>query len=234
MDRRQFVSGSLVIATSILANGCNLQFPSDVVVAFGDSITEGGAASDAAHRWPNIVAKARGWSLVNSGIGGTPLQNTIQNTIAVRGSAAANNGRDTYESRVSRHAPAWALMLYGLNDVRLNDGALSAALFQNDLVEVVEGIVSAGLAPDRIVLGSPTYITVAAYGAHPPYDAGSAQKFREHRDAVAAVAAERRTRFIDVYAWMADHGGDSLLSAGGVHPNDAGHRAIADAFLSVI
>lgn len=204
------------------------------VVGFGDSITRGVSASDAAHQWLNIVAAAKNWQLVNSGTDGTVLQNSVQNAVATIGAAAANNGRDTYVERVTAHGPISVLILYGLNDLRLNDAGFSVANFQNDLGEVIDGIVAAGTRAADIVIGSPPYIPAAVYTMYAPWDGGTALKHAAHVAAAAAVASSKGTKYIDVYQWMADNGGNALISGDGIHPNDAGHAAIANAFLSVL
>lgn len=206
--------------------------PFDIVVGFGDSVTAGSVASDADHRWLNIIAAAKNWQLINSGDGGTVLENTVQNSVAVIGGAASANGRDTYTARVTAYAPNYVLVLYGLNDLRLNDAAFTVAEFQNDLGEVVDGIITAGISASSIVLGSPPHMT--NYAGYAPWNGGSAVKHDLYRDAVASVAAARGTKYIDVYQWMLDNGGDTLVSVDGVHPNDSGHAAIANAFLSVL
>lgn len=201
------------------------------MVAFGDSITAGSMASDAAHHWTNLVAAAKGYSLTNAGLGATVLQNTVQTTVDTIGAAADSNGRDRYVNDVLGACPDVVCILYGLNDLRLNDAAFSAANFQTDLGEIVDGLTARGIAAQSIVIGSPPYIPAASYALYPPYDGGSTVEHAAYVAACAAVAAAKGTRYIDVYQWMIDHGGDALVHADGIHPNDAGHAAIADAFL---
>jgi lysophospholipase L1-like esterase len=205
-----------------------------VLVGFGDSITAGRGASDPSHRWVNIVAAGLGgYTLVNSGANSTVLQNTIQNSIQTVGRAAENNGQDTLVSRVIVYHPSLVLVLYGLNDMRLNDPAFTAATFQASLSDVVSSMISSGISADRIILASPPFISdYSSYG--PPFNAGSVIKHQEYRNIISAVASTKGTRFIDVYQWMADHGGAQLLDPDGVHPNDKGHQAIADAFLNTL
>lgn len=204
------------------------------MIGFGDSITAGTGATTEAQRWANIVASTRGWSLINSGISATVLQNTVQNTVAVIGGAVTNNGRDTAATRVTQYTPGRVCILYGLNDLRLNDAAISAENYQNDLGEVVDAIVTAGTPANQIVIGSPPYIPSDSYAENAPWNGGTAEKHATYVAAAAAVAASKGTKYIDVYAWMLANGGDTLISADGIHPNDAGHAQIAAAFLSVI
>lgn len=203
------------------------------LVAFGDSVTAGGNASDAAHRWPNIVAPAMLKTLINSGIGGTILQNTTQNSVTTIGGAAANNGRDTYVSRILQYEPSHVCILYGLNDIRLNDAAITAANFETDLGEIVDGLITGGVSAENIVIGSPPYCSnYTYYGA--PFNGGSTEKHEAYVAKCAAVATAKSTKYIDVYQAMLDNGGASLLDVDGTHPNDAGHAVIANAFLSVM
>ena len=133
------------------------------------------------------------------------------------------------------YLPAYVLILYGLNDLRLNDVAITSANFENDLGEVVDGLVAAGVAADNIVIGSPPYMTPANYADGAPlWNAGTTIKHVAYVASCAAVAAAKSTRYIDVYQYMLDNGDDALIGGDGIHPNDAGHAAIAAAFLSVL
>jgi lysophospholipase L1-like esterase len=203
-------------------------------VMFGDS-TISTAASDAAHSWPNLVAVSRGYTIFfKKGIGSTTLQNTVQNTVVTIGGATENNGRDTYAARILPYNPEYVYILYGLNDLRLNDAAFSAALYQNDLGEIVDGLVAGGITASHIVIGSPPHIPEASYANNAPWDGGSLVKHAQYVAAAAEVASTKGTRYVDVYQRMATNGGDALTGVDGIHPNDAGHQVIADAFLSVL
>lgn len=201
--------------------------------AIGDSITAGTGASDEAHRWVNIVAASKGWLLSNDGIGGTICQNTIQNSVPVIGGPATNNGRDSFSLQALAQVPPGRItIMYGTNDLRLNDVAITVANYQNDLGEIVAGIIANGLPASSITIGSPPYMASYVFGA--PWDGGSAVKHVQYVAAAAVVAAAYGTRYIDVYQWMVDHGGPALIGPDNVHPNDAGHAEIAAAFLSVM
>lgn len=205
------------------------------MLAVGDSITAGTGASDAAHRWTNLVKAAGGYDvLYNNGVSGTVLQNTVQNTVAVIGGAVTSNLRDNRDTRISYYSPDYLFILYGLNDLRLNDAAFTSALFQNDLQEIVQQAKAYGTPAAHIVIGSPPYIPAASYTLAPPWDGATAGKFTDYIAACAAVATAEGTKYIDVNAWMIANGGDTLIGPDGIHPNDAGHDAIADAFLSVL
>lgn len=202
------------------------------MVAFGDSITAGTGASDAAHRWANIVAASLGATLTNSGISATILQNTVQNSVDTIGAAADNNGRDTYTARITGYSPKYVYILYGLNDLRLNDVAITQALFEADLTEIVTALITAGITASDIVLGSPPYTDPAQDGANSPFDGGTTSKHQLYTASVQNIAAIKGTKYADIYGAMVAGGGNDLLAVDGIHPNDTGHALIASTFLA--
>lgn len=202
------------------------------VVGFGDSITFGNNASDAAHQWLNIVATTKGYLIQNSGIAGTVLQNTVQNTIDTIGAGADSNGRDTYITRVKNYSPSHICIMYGLNDLRFNDVAFSVDNYGTDLGEMVDALISNGTPAQNIIIGSPPYVKSYVFAA--PWDAGSTAKHRAYAAKCAAVATAKGTKYIDIYQYMIDNGGNALIDSDNLHPVDAGHAAIAAAFLSVM
>jgi len=207
-----------------------LSFRSDAqsIAFFGDSITAGAGASTTANRWSTLVASAEGFSEENLGIGGTVLQNSLGNS-----GNGLDNGRDRYTSILSLF-PNRIYIMYGLNDLRLNDPAITVANFQNDLLEVVAGLLSAGHHGGNIILCSPPYMKPTFYSQYAPYDGGSEAKHEQYADAVQAVAAAKKCVYVDIYRQMRDNGGDALITNDGVHPNDSGHAFIRDVLLNVV
>ena len=204
-----------------------------IMVAFGDSVTAGQASSDSTHRWTNIVAASKSYKLTNSGLSGTTLQNTPQDIVLELGSATLNNGRDTYYERIINYNPDIVFILYGINDIRFAGSSFTVENFEHDLGEVIDGLVASGILARNIIIGSPPYLRNYNSGSA-VWSGGSVAKHLQYVAKCAAVAAAKGTKYVNVYQWMIDHGKDALLGTDGVHPNDAGHRAIADSFLSVI
>ncbi len=182
-------------------------------VMFGDSITAGMGASATANRWSSRLAASLGITEINSGIGGTVLQNT---------DSLANNGRDRYVANVLGNRPWRTYILYGLNDLNSTNANLTVALYQNDLIEILQGLIAAGMAPRNIIVGSPPFFT--------NYTGGSVTKQQQYADAARVAALSNGCGFVDVYRAMRDGGGSALLDGDGVHPNDAGHTLIASLF----
>ncbi len=196
------------------------------LAVIGDSITAGQSASTSANRWANIVATSLGTPLLNQGISGTYLQNTILSG----GSPGANNGRDRYIADVtSRNRAERVVILYGVNDARDApiEANLTLANFINDYQEMITGLLAAGYTQDKITLGSPPYFT-----GHRSGDTGGAARLASFAGAVRDLAVANHVKFADVYNYMINNGGASLLSGDYLHPNDSGHAAIAVAILA--
>ncbi len=206
-----------------------------VAVFFGDSITEAHGASTETERWVNQVASAQGWTeFINAGIGATVLQNTRQHTVPRLGRAALNNGRDTFSRRILSHDPTHIILLYGVNDILLNDPAFTAEHFENDLGEIVARLIDAGVPAAQIVIGSAPYINPDFYTVYPNYDSGSLSEHEAYVTAAAQVAQTYQTRYADVYQAMLTQGGNALLHEDGLHPNDAGNDVITQAILEAL
>jgi len=157
---------------------------------YGDSITLGTGASDLAHRYSSLVIASRpGWVEVNRGLSGQHLQNTVQNTVATIGAAANNNARDNYAAQLLAYSPDRVFIMFGVNDLRLNDVAYSAANYETDLGEIVDAILAAGVSASNIIICSPTYLPAETYTANAPtYNGGSSVIHAQYVASCAAVA----------------------------------------------
>jgi lysophospholipase L1-like esterase len=228
MKQLLYIIGILFIVSCEKENNDPLK-----MVAFGDSVTAGQAASDSSHRWANTIAASKGYLLTNSGIPRTTLQNTPQDAVPELGSAIVNNGRDTYSERIINYNPDIVFILYGLNDIRFTGTTFTTENFEHDLGEVIDGLITSGILARNIIIGSPPYIKNYTSGSA-VWNGGSVTKHLQYVNKCSDVAIAKGTKYVNIYQWMIDNGGDALLGNDGIHPNDSGHSVIADAFLSVI
>jgi lysophospholipase L1-like esterase len=201
---------------------------------FGDSIVWGAAGSDLAHEWAHIVSLAWGATTdYNAAISGTVLQNS-------NGSGAApltNNGRDRFAADLLGANKQEALIFaYGFNDARYTGApsTFNVAQYTADFKEALNGLIAGGYTPSKIYIVSPYWIsdTALATIGSAGFTGQTRGGFEAFVTAAHDVAAEYGTQYCDVYAAMRDGGAAALISADGLHPNDAGHALIAATVLA--
>ncbi|MFF2922390.1 SGNH/GDSL hydrolase family protein [Streptomyces celluloflavus] len=203
------------------------------VVAFGDSITEGGAIPDEVNlRWPDILARwlaggarpGRGLSVVNAGIGGNRLLSdagtAVEGRINLGVNAEARFARDVLD----RPAVSAAIVLLGTNDLGSDSGVHpGSGLTSGELIAGLASLANrahaAGIALHAGTITPNTKLTPAA------------ERIR--------VTVNRWIRtghafdsVIDFDAALRDPAAPQRLLPGydsgdGVHPNIAGMRTMA-------
>ena len=90
----------------------------NVVVAFGDSITQGSECPCAPY--PSRFSGLIGKTVYNTGVGGS--------------TASSNVGRT--QDAINRYHPAFMLILYGVNDIIMSESAASAVSAVNQMVAI--------------------------------------------------------------------------------------------------
>ncbi|WP_395543692.1 GDSL-type esterase/lipase family protein [Neotabrizicola sp. sgz301269] len=203
------------------------------VIGFGSSTMEGDNASVAAARALDLIAATLGAGTIrNKGLSGTVLQNSPDASLAPR----ADNGRDRFAADLlGANRSARLYLLYGANDLRYTGApaTFNLAGFATDMREVLNGLLMGGYSRDQIILGSPNWYPDATYSVGSTGFTGSNRTIHESYVAECGfIAAEYGLAYADVYAKMRDLGGTALMSADGLHCNDAGHQVIAHAFLT--
>lgn len=196
---------------------------------FGDSISVGLNATMPDRSWPYLLARRAGIkNLRNHAIAGTMLQSSP----LAHGNPRPDNGLSRWRVLVSPQ-PAHALaILYGYNDARYVAAphSVNVDAFSRDYRSLLEDLLATGYR-DRIVLGSPPYIPDAGLALGTPGFAGQTrQGFLAHVAAVKTLATDFSLFYAPVYEATAAHPDGDLASADIVHPNDAGHAIIAEAF----
>lgn len=204
------------------------------LATFGDSITAGSAASTPDRSWAKLLASGLRADLRNKGISGTVMQRSVMHA----GEPRPGNGRDRYEADLLGVDRADAIaILYGFNDARyvLSPSTFGHDNFVRDYREVLAGLFGAGYAPDAICLGSPPHIPDVGFSVGTEGFAGQSRlEFQRYVRTVESIARDAGTYYAPVNELMGAQGGDALLSPDHLHPNDAGHAKIAEAFAGAI
>ena len=215
--------------------------PCHAVVAFGDSLTDGTATTLNGHdRWTDVMQR-RAWAaghrqvaVVNAGIGGNQVAGPSPSLGPWRGGPAAAE-RFTRDV-LSLSGVQAVLWLQGINDFSENGNADVDTVVQA-MREVTGQMKSKGLR----VIGA---TIPSALGSHRQGHGGAEQEARRQAFNQQVHRGHLFDEFADVDAALTDEktgrlrsefNGDSTLgeAGDGLHPNRAGHAAIAQRFAEV-
>ena len=201
-----------------------------VIVAFGDSITDGAASTvDAARRYPDFLARRvaadpalKGFSVVNHGIGGNRV---LQDVIGPRG--VERFQRDVLGTAGVTHA----IILLGINDIGFGGYAPTQAVTADAITAGLQSLVDQAKARDvKVFLGT----LLPIKGTFPQYDTPENEAKRQAVNAWIRANTAGAQGIVDFEATTRDPANPLQLrpaydSGDHIHPNDAGYEAMAQA-----
>jgi len=208
------------------------------IVAFGDSTTAPRGALPVYARLlqDELTAKGRALLVINAGVGG----NTTE------------MARARFEKEVLARQPDFAIVQFGINDAAVDvwkkppatQPRVALPRYESNLREFVQRLKSAGA---RVIVMTPNPLRWTPklkemYG-RPPYAPDDPDGFnvllKDYAGAARRVAREEQVACVDIFQVFAGYAGpggravDDLL-LDGMHPNEKGHRLIADALKPVL
>ncbi|MCP4645359.1 MAG: hypothetical protein GY851_33255 [bacterium] len=204
------------------------------LVAFGDSTTAtrgplGIYAKLLDKELPSRGVRAK---VVNAGIGGN----------------TTDMARARFEKDVLVHDPDVVTLGFGINDSaidvwkRATKSRVSLERYEENLRHFIDTLKKRGARP---VLMTPNCLAwtpglKAMYGK-PPYNPDDPDGFnvtlKVYAAAVRRIAEEKEVPLVDAYALFEGYAQAGLIDGlllDGMHPNDRGHRLVADALLEVV
>lgn len=168
-----------------------MSFENLVVVAFGDSITEGLGFPAGFDNWTNIVEKRYGMKLINAGVGGnTSLQGIMR-----------------MDEDVLSHKPDHVLINFGMNDHVMeerNKPQVNKEIYTENLTNMVKRIKEIGAnpiltTPNYIIEGDASKYYYSRHAAEFYYDVKGAQAWLDgYADIVRTVSEETGASLIDL------------------------------------
>ena len=235
MKRTAILNSAVLLLGLIVAGRADSEPPAAqpvTIVAFGDSTT---ALRGPTKIYPAILQEEFAVRVINAGVGG----NTTE------------MARKRFEADVLSHQPQIAIIQFGINDAAVDvwktppatQPRVSLERYEANLRHFVQTLKSGNAL---VVLMTPNPLRWTPklkemYG-HPPYQPEDPDGFNgllaQYCEAVRHVAREEGAELIDVQRAFSDQAQklgvsvDTLLSDG-MHPNEAGHRIVADLFASV-
>lgn len=202
------------------------------LATFGDSLTQALSIHEPAQRWANrLAARLGAATLHNRGLSGRVMQSSPD----ASGKPRSDNGHSRYRrDLLGAERGDVVAILYGTNDARYTaaPATFGHEQFVSDYSDVLRGLLSAGYAPDAIVIGSPGHLPDAGFavGAEDGFAGQSRAEYQRYTGTIKSIAREFGTFYAPVNERMGAEGGDSLILPDHIHPNAAGHARIAEIF----
>ncbi len=199
------------------------------IVAFGDSTT---ARRGPLKIYADLIAQSnpKDW-IINAGIGG-------HNT---------EHARKRFERDVLEENPDTVIIQFGINDSAVDvwkkpsaaEPRVPLKTYETNLRQFVTALKSKNT---EVILMTPNPLRWTdklkkMYGKNPynPADTdGFNVRLRDYAMVVRRLAKEESVRLIDVYQAFEEAGDVDALLLDGMHPNDRGHRLIADRLLRIL
>lgn len=199
------------------------------IVALGDSITWGMSATKEEKRWVNLVVsmleeyQGSKIELVNEGI----CANILTTNSPAYKYAAKPAGIERLQSDVIVHEPDMVFLAYGLNDSR---GGTSPDIFRKEYQKMIEMILEK-IDPVIVVLNT-FYMHEEFYKNCEGWDKSDYDITEEFNLVIKQLAQKNNLIYADIYS--AQSGVDWAVCADHCHPNDLGHRLIANRVFEAI
>lgn len=204
--------------------------PKGVIVAFGDSITDGFATTPGAHAtWPEVLGRrlradprTQGWGVINVGLSGNRLRRD-----GAGSSALARFDRDV----LSRPGVRWVILLEGVNDINMTAMPGSPLVEQTSADQIIDGynqfIEKARLHGVKVM--GMTITPTEGLWLHTPQGEAMRQAVNHW-----ILTSGRFDAVTDVDAAVRDPDQPSRLRPSfdpgdHIHPNDAGNQAMGSA-----
>ncbi len=195
------------------------------LVLFGDSIFFGTGASK----------RTKGCGKI--------LKSILQFPVLIKGRNrdSTREGLERLESdAVKRNGFSHVIVLFGNNDCRfigVNQALVDFTEYRSNLCTMINRIKSAGKIP--LISNLQPIDSEAFYKVHP-----ETKKFvaidetpygwqKRYSDICEEVAGDKKAPLIDIRVKL-EARKDEILASDGLHPNDLGHRIIADAILKTL
>ena len=228
MRSRVFVLLAGLVAVSAIGEKRDYRSqPFRVAVALGESTTAGGTATTYELCWVSLLAdlinenQVEPVRMINNGIGA--------NLISPRGptyqTSEHPSALERYREHVIAYDPDLVLVSYGFNDAR---GGTPLGQFLEDLRHIVMDIKKQTGAV--VVMVNSYFLT--GFEDHAPYDRANVAVLQGYNSAMKQLAAECGVLLADVFA--AEGQAPWMIDTDGVHPNNLGHRIIANRIFEVL
>ncbi|MCJ8331159.1 MAG: SGNH/GDSL hydrolase family protein [Lentisphaeria bacterium] len=199
------------------------------VLAFGESTTWGYSASDKSKCWVDqVVSMLEEFQgvqieLINQGIG----SNVLTHDCPAYEFSAKPSGLKRVDAQLIAQDPDMLFLSYGLNDSR---GGTPPEVFRSAYQELIDRIRSE-IQP-TIVLVNTYYMHEILYTECEHWEESSYELTELYNQVIQEIAEKNDIILADIYS--AERGVDWIIDEDHCHPNDLGHRIIANRVFEAI
>ena len=223
----------VIIQFLVLTNTVSAQGDKELlIVTFGNSTTapRKGVDSVYAVRIHKLLGEAGIQNkVINSGIGGSHSGSIKDNDYT-----KIEHGMDRFEKAVLNHRPDWVTLNFGLNDAYQDKG-----IGTSSRIPVEKYIENLTYFINQIKKDNGKIIVLTPNPVGSKLDSFRYERLTQYRKAAKSIAKANHVYFIDSwklfyrYTRKDPKSIDSLLPDG-THPNDVGHKLVADAIVKII
>lgn len=199
------------------------------VVALGESTTWGYSVSDKSRCWANQVVtmleefQGSEIVLINQGIG----SNVLTGECPAYEFSAKPSALERVDDELIAHSPDMVFLSYGLNDSR---GGTPPEIFRRAYQELINRI-RARINPVTVIVNT-YYMHEILYSQCDHWEESSYDVTEVYNLVIEQIAEEKGLILADVYS--AETGVDWIIDQDHCHPNDLGHRMIANRVFEAI
>ena len=199
------------------------------IVAIGDSITYGACATQESKRWVNLTAQMLGEAqgsaieLINNGISA----NVLTPECPSYEFSSKPCGLERVETDIISYDPDMIFIAYGLNDSR---GGTPPEVFRREYQKLIDRIQSK-ISPVIVVINT-YYMHEEFYKSCEHWEESDYDTTDIYNLVIRHLTEKNHLIYADIYS--AQSGVDWSVSGDHCHPNDLGHRLIANRVFEAI
>lgn len=154
--------------------------------------------------WTTLLANNKSWYKVSAAMSGRTLNNSQNNSLY-----------RLKDLDIPRYSTEY---LYSIIALGINDSIITTSVPVQSFIDqynlTIDDYVSKGWDLSKLTLLTPYY------------KKNPDSRLLSFVQAVKDIGAARGIRVIDIYTYMLNNGGDTLIQADGIHPTEAGHTVI--------
>lgn len=202
------------------------------IVAFGNSTTA--PRKNISRVYPSILQDTLKFMNINAIVINSGIPGSHSGSIKDNDFHKVLHAMDRFESAVLSYHPKWVIISFGINDSwqdngRQNPSRISIEDYHENLLYFIDQVEKNN--------GKPILMTPNPIGIK--YEKWRYERLKNYMEIIKGLAKKKKTPLVDVWSLFYNHVknkpvGIDFLLLDGMHPNDIGHKIMADAVIKII